>query len=66
MSPIIPVLGKDRLLSVEEAEKRMKEANIIRDSKGEALLNLVKKGKVRCWLCSDGELRFQAATEMSK
>ena len=59
MSPIIPTLGKDRWLTVREAERVMKEQNFLKTELGLILLTLVKAGKVRCWLCADGKLRFQ-------
>jgi len=57
--PIIPTLDKDRLLRVDEAIRIMKERGEDINEVGRALFELVKKGKVRVWLCSDNQLRYQ-------
>ena len=57
--PLIPTLGKDRLLKTDEAVRIMKERGEDVGEVGRAVLELVKEGKVRVWLCSDGQLRYQ-------
>ena len=56
---MFPTLGKDRLLSKDEAIRIMKERGEDKSIVGKALLELVKEEKVRVWLCSDGKLRYQ-------
>jgi len=57
---LIPTLGKDRLLKTGEAVRVMKERGEDIGEVGRALFELVKEGKVRVWLCSDGRLRYRA------
>jgi hypothetical protein len=59
MSGYIPKLGVDKLLSMDEAVKAIMEREKCRESIKKALIVLVKSGKVRVWLCRDGEIRYQ-------
>jgi hypothetical protein len=59
MSSYIPKLGVDKLLSMDEAVKAIMEREKCRESIKKALIVLVKSGKVRVWLCHDGEIRYQ-------
>jgi hypothetical protein len=59
MMPEIPTLGKDRLLTREEALKRMKTAGFEKTVGGRALLGIVERDEARVWVRSTGELSFQ-------
>jgi hypothetical protein len=64
--PITPKLGEDKLLSVEEALKLMKERAVDKSDTGKALFNLVRKRNVRVWLTKNGELYYQYNPEEAK
>lgn len=53
----MPVLGKDKLLTTEEAVKAIHERPF-EPKMDAALTNLAKEGRIRVWLM-DGELAFQ-------
>ena len=58
----VPTLNKDHLLPMNDALKltiALGDAKHVR-----ALVNLVKAGKIRVWLCADGKVRFQSEPEL--
>jgi len=56
----LPVLGKDRLLSPEEAVKAIKDDPYFEDPKmDEELIELAREDRIQVWRRADGELRFR-------
>ena len=59
MTPHVPVLNKDIWLTVPNALQEMRRKGDDKDMNGKILKAMIKTEQVRCWLCADGELRYQ-------
>jgi hypothetical protein len=58
-SEYVPTLGVDKLLSIDEAVKIILEKEQCDQAMKKALVGVVRAGKVRVWLCQDGNIRYQ-------